>query len=121
MTDKTKELMSELAGLAELDHMYGCSPNVCGTERGRTCKTGAIVEQIEALRERSVSAPRIILSGDTGGGRRELEIGVRKTDGVTEQIGRMGYEQCGWSFREHAEIFTKLGTALGIPVLDETR
>jgi len=117
MTDKMRELTSRLVGTVELAHLYGCSRDACGAPAGLRCDESKIIEEIQAERERSSSrAGKIVLSGDTGGGRRELIVSVNG-----KRVGRMDYEQCGWSFREHAEIFTKLGTALGIPVLDETR
>lgn len=117
MSDKMRELTSKLVGFVELAHFYGCGPGACGTPAGLQCDESKMIEEIQAERERLDSrAGKIVLSGDTGGGRRELIVSVNG-----EQVGRMDYEQCGWSFREHAEIFTNLGTALGIPVLDETR
>lgn len=77
---------------------------------------GLICAQTREAHEASSGTKRIVLSGDTGGGRRELIVSVNG-----EQVGRMDYEQCGWSFRKHAEIFTRLGAALGVPVIDETR
>lgn len=61
------------------------------------------------------SKPTVVLTGDTGGGRREFGIHVGGRD-----LGGFGYQDCGWAFQDHKPIIRDLAEALGAQVDDRT-
>ncbi|GAB7044897.1 hypothetical protein JCM9534A_00220 [Catenuloplanes indicus JCM 9534] len=99
-----------------------------GEQRDEAERNGEITVDIRDLRtaqkriaqlERELAArpapPVVVLTGDTGGGRREFGIHVGGRD-----LGGFGYQDCGWAFQDHKPIIRDLAEALGAQVDDRT-